>query len=187
MVVAVSLWVLLPRPAAAEQPSSSDLLAQVLALTNAERQVAGLEPLVANPDLAQAAQSYANVLASGDCFNHTCGSQPALSDRINATGYTNWNALGENIAGGYVTPEQVVAGWMASPGHRANILNSHYTEIGLGYAVGGGQFSIYWTQEFGSQRRGQALNLQPAATDSPQDAPADDSAAPETAEEEPAQ
>jgi hypothetical protein len=54
---------------------------------------------------------------------------------------------GENIAAGYATPEQVVSGWMASPGHRANILHASMTHMGLGMATGG-SYRYYWCQTF---------------------------------------
>ena len=56
----------------------------------------------------------------------------------------SYRAAGENIAIGYATPEAVVNAWMNSPGHRANILNPSYTQLGVGYVADGS----YWTQEF---------------------------------------
>ena len=58
--------------------------------------------------------------------------------------------MGENIAAGYRSPEAVVEGWMASTGHRENILSVRYTEIGVGVTLlPTGQFSAYWAQNFG--------------------------------------
>ena len=73
------------------------------------------------------------------------------NDVLVSLGYAGWSAVGENIAAGYATPEDVVAGWMASPGHRANILSPNFSEIGIGVSAGGGQFGTYWTQEFGAR------------------------------------
>lgn len=137
------------RPTSAK--AASNPFGQVIDLTNAERQRAGLAPLFYNPQLAQAAQGYASVLAGGSCWAHTCGPVPDFSQRIVNAGYSGWTALGENIAGGQPTPESVVAAWMASPGHRANILNPAFTEIGVGSAIGG-TYGIYWSQEFGARR-----------------------------------
>jgi uncharacterized protein YkwD len=123
----------------------------VLELTNQERQNAGLAPLSLSDQLDSAAQDYSEVLADTGCFDHTCGPVPDLSDRDVQAGYTGWTALGENIAAGYDTPEQVVAGWMASPGHRANILSPNYTEMGIGVSSTGGQFGTCWTEEFGTR------------------------------------
>jgi uncharacterized protein YkwD len=124
--------------------------ARVLELTNAERQRAGLAPLVLSPQLSQAAQRYSEVLSTDGCFGHTCGPVPEMVQRVSQAGYDGWTNVGENIAAGYPSPEAVVAGWMASPGHRENILSPAYHEIGLGLA-GGGQLGAYWTQEFGSR------------------------------------
>jgi uncharacterized protein YkwD len=125
--------------------------ARVLDLTNAERQKMGLPPLAVSPELQQAAQSYSQVLASTGCFGHGCGPVPDFAERDGQAGYTGWTALGENIAAGYATPEAVVAGWMASPGHRDNILSASFTEIGIGVGNGGGPYGMYWTQEFGAR------------------------------------
>ena len=123
--------------------------ARVIELTNLEREKAGLTPVVANPTLAQSAQTYSEVLATGDCWAHTCGPTPELSNRVADAGYTNWSKLGENLAGGQRTPEAVVAAWMASPEHRAVILNPDFTQIGVGIA-NGGSYGIYWTEHFGA-------------------------------------
>ena len=123
---------------------------RVLDLTNAERTRAGLQPLTSNPQLQEVAQSYSEVLASSGCFAHTCGTVHDLADRDREAGYSGWTSLGENIASGYPTPEAVVAGWMASPVHRANVLSPDYTELGIGLTSIG---STYWTQEFGARNR----------------------------------
>ena len=135
-------------------PSQNDTgyVARVLELTNHERQQVGLGPLGLSPELNDAAQNYSQVLASSGCFEHTCGPVPNFADRAGQSGYTGWSALGENIAAGYPTPEAVVAGWMNSPGHRANLLSPKYTEIGIGMVRGGGQFGMYWAQEFATPR-----------------------------------
>ena len=137
---------------AAAEPADTDSFAlRVLELTNAERQNAGLAPLTLNSELADSAQTYSEILASSGCFAHTCGPVPNFADRDGEAGYTDWTSIGENIAGGYPTPEAVVAGWMASPGHRENILSARFTESGIGVASGGGQSGMYWTQEFGTR------------------------------------
>jgi uncharacterized protein YkwD len=119
-------------------------------LTNTERAKAGLGPLTLNSQLTQAAQRYSEVLASDACFAHTCGPVPDMIQRDAQAGYAGWSAVGENIAAGYPSPEDVVAGWMASPGHRANILNPDYRELGVGLASGG-KYGAYWAQEFGAR------------------------------------
>src|SRR5438132_14356473 len=126
--------------AAAAPQDEAGFTTRVLELTNAERQKAGLAPLAFNAELGAAAQRYSQVLATSGCFEHTCGPVPNFADRDAQAGYTGWNAIGENIAAGYPTSEAVVSGWMASPGHRANILSSRFTEIGIGLVSGGGKF-----------------------------------------------
>src|SRR5919199_1198332 len=137
--------------AAAAPQDAADFAARILDLTNAERQKAGLAPLVANPQLAAAAQTYSQVLASTGCFEHTCGPLPNFADRDAQAGYTGWTAIGENIAAGYPSPESVVAGWMASPGHRANILSPNFTEMGVGVVTGADKLGTYWAEEFGTR------------------------------------
>jgi uncharacterized protein YkwD len=124
--------------------------ARVLELTNVERARAGLPPLVLSIQLSEAAQQYSDVLATDACFAHTCGPVPEMVQRDAQAGYTGWTAVGENIAAGYPSPEAVVSGWMASPGHRANILNPDYRELGVGLSSGG-KYGAYWTQEFGAR------------------------------------
>jgi uncharacterized protein YkwD len=137
--------------ASAEPANDSHFVGRVLELTNVERQNAGLAPLNWNPQLQDAAQTYSEVLASSGCFAHTCGPVPNFADRDGQAGYSDWSSIGENIAAGYPTPEAVVAGWMASPGHRENILSPQFTELGVGVASGGDKFGTYWTEEFGTR------------------------------------
>ena len=148
-VVAASPSQAAAAPLAAEPAAAHEaLIARVVELTNAERAGAGLAPLVLNPSLVGAAQVYAEVLAASGCFAHTCGPVPELERRSELAGYTGWTRLGENIAAGYPGPEQVVASWMASEGHRANILNPSFTEVGVGLAPGG-RYGQSWVQAFG--------------------------------------
>ena len=128
-----------------------DDAARVVELVNRERRRVGLSPLAVHLSLTQAAQSYAEILAGGTCFGHSCGPVPNLSDRVERAGYTNWSTLGENVAAGYRTPEAVVTGWMSSSGHRANILSRSYRETGVGVAYGG-RYGVYWVQVFGARR-----------------------------------
>ena len=174
---AVALAAVPGRAGAADDP-----LEQVVELTNAERHREGLGPLVRHPSIARAAQAYADVLAGGDCFAHTCGPVADFTRRASDAGYTGWTGLAENIAGGNLTPEAVVAAWMTSPGHRANILNPAFTEVGVGRATGG-RYGVYWTQVFGARP---APALPPAVDLEPPNEPqtlapeAVDTAAPET-------
>jgi uncharacterized protein YkwD len=125
---------------------------QVLELTNQERAKAGLQPLKGNAELDYAADKYAEDMSERGVLSHTGpdGSQPW--DRAKAVGYEA-QTMGENIAAGQKTPEQVVQAWMNSPGHRANILNSNFTELGVGF------HNNYWGQLFGSGDTNPASNI----------------------------
>jgi uncharacterized protein YkwD len=162
----VSLLVASVAPAAAA-PNDINFAARVLDLTNVERQKAGLPPLIMNPQLTDAAQTYSQVLASSGCFEHTCGAVPNFADRATQAGYAGWNALGENIGAGYPSADAVVAGWMGSDGHRANILSPNFTEMGIGFVAGGGAFGTYWAQEFGT-RPNVSLSFAPLSSPEPQ-------------------
>lgn len=125
----------------------SRTVAEVVALTNAERARAGLAPLAADPPLARAAQAHCADMVARDFYAHTCpdGSRPW--DRAARAG-SRQRAIGENIACGRRSPAEVVDGWMNSPGHRANILKADFTHIGVGF-TGGGRAGTYWAQLFG--------------------------------------
>lgn len=127
---------------------------KVLDLTNLQRSRFGLNPLTLNADLNRAAQTHSESMALDDFFSHTGADGSSPFDRIRATGYT-YSTAAENIAAGYSTPETVVEGWMNSPGHRANILNSDLQEMGIGYYflendTGSVTHNSYWTQAFGT-------------------------------------
>jgi hypothetical protein len=133
---------------------SSQLINQVLELTNAERAKAGLKPLALNNRLSLAAQGHSDSMAADDFFSHTGADGSNVGDRVQDTGY-QYSYTGENIAAGQKTAAEVVQGWMDSPGHRANILNADYTEIGIGYELlendpGSVNYHHYWTQVFGT-------------------------------------
>ena len=94
--------------------ASMDPAARVIELTNYERQKAGLAPVVANPALAQSAQSYSEVLAGGPCWAHTCGPTPSLEDRIRSAGDTHWSKLGTTSVFIMRKPKRGAA-WRATP------------------------------------------------------------------------
>jgi len=75
---------------------------------------------------------------------------PTPATRLDYAGYDNWMTYGENIAFGYSTAAAVMQAWMNSPGHRANILNPNFKEIGVG-VVANAQGYLYWTQEFAAR------------------------------------
>lgn len=133
-------------------PVRADDALDVLTLVNQERANVGVGPLTLCARLNIAAQNHTNDMIAQQFFDHVnplSGKDPG--DRITDAGY-NWTAYGENIAVGYSTPQSVVAGWMGSSGHRANILDPSFVHMGLGSATGNymGFNSKYWTQTFGA-------------------------------------
>lgn len=104
--------------------------------TNAARRREGLALLREDTRLDRAAQIQAEQLAATGRLEHELKKVafPTPVDRLKAAGY-EWAAYGENIAEGQRTAEDVVASWMKSPAHRANILDAGFTEIGVGWAV----------------------------------------------------
>ncbi|WP_435746123.1 FG-GAP-like repeat-containing protein [Microbacterium sp. PMB16] len=116
---------------------------EVFALTNAQRTKAGIPALKSDPGLDAAAAEWARHLAATCTFDHS--SSAWRNSRVAAFG---WIASGENIAAGQPDAPAVVAGWMNSSGHRANILDKRYTGLGVGYATGK-CYRTYWVQIFG--------------------------------------
>ena len=116
---------------------------QVLSLVNAERAKQGLAALTMNESLRNAARLKSSDMRQNNYFSHTSPTYGSPFEMLKSLGIS-YQAAAENIAQGYTTPEAVVKGWMNSSGHRANILNSVYTHIGIGYDSNG----HYWTQLF---------------------------------------
>ena len=121
---------------------------EVMELVNKERQSRGLSPLKANDALIVAAQAHSEDMAMNGFLSHTGSDRSSPSDRLRDVGY-NGRTWGENVAAGYSDPSSVVRAWMNSSGHRANILNANFCEIGVGYAQGQSGYRHYWTQDFG--------------------------------------
>lgn len=130
-----------------DQPEDGDMDAyakRVVELVNAERAKAGLSPLSVHTAAAGAAQTRAREIET--VFSHTRPDGSAFSSILTSAGI-NFRGAGENIAYGQKTPEQVMESWMNSSGHRANILNSGFTSIGVGHYKNSAGIS-YWTQLF---------------------------------------
>lgn len=136
------------------QTSSSAKVAQlrqqILDLVNAERASRGLNALRMNSLLEQSAQGHASDMRARNYFSHTNPEGLNSLDRIRATGYLDqpcqcvWKYVtGENIAAGQQTPESVMRDWMNSQGHRDNILNPAFVEMGIGID------GDHWVQNFG--------------------------------------
>jgi len=130
-----------PTPAAA---SSSLAQKAIDALTDTARVAHGCKPLKLNSKLNTSAQKHANDMAKHDYFSHTSRNGTSWSKRIKKAGFKNPG--GENIAYGFPTAVSVVQAWLASPGHRRNILDCNFKYIGVGYAPANGG---YWVQDFG--------------------------------------
>ncbi|MFC5201589.1 MULTISPECIES: sigma-70 family RNA polymerase sigma factor [Streptomyces] len=124
-------------------------VAQVVALVNKERATAGCGPLTEDAQLEKAAQAHSDDMAARNFFEHTNPDGADPGQRITAAGY-RWSTYGENIAQGQQTPEAVMESWMNSPGHRANILNCAFKNIGVGVHKGSG--GPWWTQDFGAKQ-----------------------------------
>ncbi|MDC7683705.1 CAP domain-containing protein [Asticcacaulis sp. BYS171W] len=129
----------------------------VLDMVNAERGRAGCPALALSENLMQAAQRQSLSMAQQDYFYHYTADGVKLKNRVDDSGYL-YTLLGENIGAGQATPAQIVDNWMHSPGHRANILNCAYEDIGIGFVYQAddtpidGQalpYKYYWTQVFG--------------------------------------
>jgi uncharacterized protein YkwD len=123
-------------PAPAVGPAAAETVSSVLALTNAERRRAGLDELRESTLLRQAAQLQSDQMGSRSVMDHVLpgAAYPSPADRLAAVQY-RWSAYGENVAMGQRSGGEVVAAWMNSAGHRANILNPRYTELGVGYSL----------------------------------------------------
>jgi uncharacterized protein YkwD len=116
------------------------------------RRYAAARALRWNERLALAARTHADNMARLDFFSHSGRDGSTPPQRVAAAGY-RYRVAGENIAGGQDTPEEAVAGWVKSPGHCANLMNSAFSEMGAAYAVSkSSQFGIYWVQELGAPR-----------------------------------
>jgi uncharacterized protein YkwD len=159
-LTAVMLTSIVPCTDAVARDSDATVRARVVELVNDARRkprkcgserFAAAPALNASRQLNDAATNHARDMARKKYFDHrgSDGSQPR--DRVLRSGY-KFRLTGENIALGPETPEEVVAGWLASPGHCANIMEPRFQNIGVGLATGRGRGQIYWVQTFGAPR-----------------------------------
>ncbi|GLH62210.1 CAP domain-containing protein [Parageobacillus sp. G301] len=116
---------------------------QVIDLTNKERAKYGLPALKVDLALSKVAREKSRDMAVNHYFSHNSPTYGSPFEMMRKFGIS-YTAAGENIAKGQRTPQEVVAAWMNSPGHRANILNKNYTHIGVGFEENG----YIWTQQF---------------------------------------
>lgn len=106
-----------------------------------------------NAALTQAAVVHSDDMVANNFFSHTGSNGSTLGDRATAAGYV-WSSLGENIAAGQMSVDEVVNGWMKSDGHCANLMNAGFREIGVACVAGNANttYRTYWTQDFGTPR-----------------------------------
>ncbi|PFU48175.1 serine protease [Bacillus cereus] len=126
-----------------EAKSLSEFEQRVVELTNAERTKQGLPALQIDTELSKVARIKSEDMQKNNYFDHNSPTYGSPFDMMKKFGIS-YTSAGENIAQGQRTPEEVVQAWMNSAGHRANILNSGFTHIGVGYVESGN----YWTQQF---------------------------------------
>ncbi len=140
-----------PRPS---QPTAtpapvSGYAAQLIDLINQQRAQNGLPPYHTDSRLNAASDYHNRFMRDNGCFSHQCSGEADPFQRMVNAGYPLVSG-GENIGEGYQTPQEMVDGWMNSSGHRANILNSSWPDIGCGYLLGpsGNPWDSYWTCDF---------------------------------------
>ncbi|MGN1032398.1 MAG: CAP domain-containing protein, partial [Intestinibacter sp.] len=119
---------------------------EVLEIVNKERKSNGLKPLTLNKELSNVATIKSQDMIDKGYFDHTSPTYGSPFDMMKSFGIS-YKAAGENIAKGQKTPSDVMNAWMNSSGHRANILSSNFTELGVGIAKDS-KGTIYWTQMF---------------------------------------
>jgi uncharacterized protein YkwD len=129
---------------------------RVVELVNDERAKVSAPPLKRNTDLDFASRYHSKDMTEDDYFGHdtydrsggnlvfTCAWNTRIGKFYPSPG-------GENAAAGYGSPAEVMSAWMSSGGHKANILNTSWREIGVGYYNGGGTYYTYWIQDFGTR------------------------------------
>jgi uncharacterized protein YkwD len=154
------VWAVLALPLAPPKPRDASAIARrVLELTNAARAqgrhcgneaFGAAPPLKLSPLLSQVALEHSRDMAGHNSFSHTGTDGSSPGDRMTRAGY-QWHLAGENIASGVTTADAVVAGWLNSPHHCANIMTPGFTEMGVAYDYDSRSAdAIYWTQVFGT-------------------------------------
>lgn len=130
----------------AEQAGSTVQADQVLELVNQERAKQGLKALTLSDELTNVATIKAKDMRDNNYFDHTSPTYGSPFEMMRQFG-VQYSSAGENIAAGQKTAQEVMNAWMNSSGHRANILNKDYEQLGVGY-IQGGNYGTYWVQMF---------------------------------------
>lgn len=129
---------------AEQTKDASQFEQQVVDLVNQEREKQGLKSLTLNKKLSDVARTKSKDMMDKGYFDHNSPTYGSPFDMMKQFGI-EYTTAGENIAKGQQSPEDVMNAWMNSDGHRKNILNPDFTEIGVGYVKGD---TTYWTQQF---------------------------------------
>jgi uncharacterized protein YkwD len=157
-----SVWVVFAAPFQADALKNEPRVsARVLELANearsrsrrcGSREFPPVPPLRLESHLTSAAREHAQDMARHNMLEHTGSDGSRPDERVTRAGY-KWRATGENIASGPTTPEEVMQGWLASPGHCENIMSPRFTEMGIAWVVDPkSQSGVYWAQAFGARR-----------------------------------
>jgi uncharacterized protein YkwD len=153
------VWILLAKPFTPPKAQDAASVArQVLQLVNAARakprrcgseRFAATNPVKLNDKLTRAALAHSQDMAKRGSASHDGSDGSSPGDRATRAGY-QWRNVGENVAAGQLTADEVMQGWLSSPHHCANVMAPQFTELGLAYAVNPrSELGIYWTQLFG--------------------------------------
>jgi len=142
----------IPTPEPITNPAPTLFIQELLNLHNNARR----SKLILNDKLNIAAQKHAEWMAKNTIMSHVGEGRSSFWTRIKQAGY-NPQTGGENVAMGYSTVAAVFKGWMNSPGHRANILNNSYKEVGFGLATSKNG-SKYWCADFGTSMNSNNIN-----------------------------
>jgi uncharacterized protein YkwD len=156
------VWIVMAAPFAPSVAMTAQAAGQrVLELVNQARAMPrycgstwfhAARPLRWNDILAEASRLHAEDMARNNYFSHVGRDSSNPAQRVERAGY-RYRATGENIAGGPTRPEDVVAGWIRSPGHCVNLMNPAFGEMGVAFAINpASNMGVYWTQAFGTQR-----------------------------------
>lgn len=131
------------QPINVSKEENNTVAQEIVSLVNKERTIAGLAPIALDAELTKVAQLKSQDMQSKNYFSHTSPTYGSPFEMMKQFGIS-YKSAGENIAMGQTTAKQVMDAWMNSEGHRANILDSKFTHIGVGYVEKG----HYWTQMF---------------------------------------
>ena len=157
-----NVWVVFAAPFEADAlKDESRVSARILELANEARsrprrcgsqQFAAAPPLSLESHLTSAARTQARDMAKHNRLDHTGSDGSEPDQRVTRAGY-KWRTTGENIASGPTTPDEVMEGWLASPGHCENLMSPRFQEMGIAWVVDPKSAAgVYWAQVFGTRR-----------------------------------